>query len=774
MTEHDCPCETPEPLRNRNLPGQDWLDYRLLEFKTVRRALLQSQPGEKELLAWRPGAQADLALQVIEWWAYLADILSLYNERSANEAYLRTAQLPETVYRLIRTLGYRPKPAISAHGHLAVLTSSREAFTLAKGFATDSKPGPGEQVQTFELDQDTPIGPSAAVITRPLEFLLQPNPTELLLNGQSTALSTGTLLLVSVPIPSSGSAVSVLRVESIRASTRSDGAVQSHIRFIPKEGNIPSNLRALDVSIAYPTQHLGLWPYPASGVVSGTVLHLAGMVRFLRPRDRLLLVKGETYRTCTIIAVQEAIWFANPSDINTPNVAPAAPAIPIPVAHTVLTVDVDLNAFNTATEQVTVHCDWRTIEGFEDQAASTTTPLDRLEASPEQVLRAGSNTPVLLEWANGLGAKARVGNSAGGLNVTLADPDALPAIRELPITVHYDLLSVSRGKTTNDESLGIGDASLPGQEFVLKKAPVTYLAHGSGYRSTLELRVNGRRWHEADSFYAQAANAEIFVTFEDEQGKTHVKTGDGVNGARLPTGARISATYRYGAGELAPKAGQLTVIAKADPRVRSLRNPVAVGGGADPEPKEQIRRYAPRSVLSFHRAVSADDYEVIAALAPEVKRARSYWAWNADEQRGTVVVYVGDTPSAVASAKEALFLSSDPNRHVTVRAASAIECHLSISLRLDPEVPSDQARAAVLVALTAPEGLFGTGLRIGQTVFDSQIYQRCLEVPGVLAIPSLNFFPSKQVGESTERHVPNEGEYFVLQPNRVRFGGSRP
>ena len=78
--------------------------------------------------------------------------------------------------------------------------------------------------------------------------------------------------------------------------------------------------------------------------------------------------------------------------------------------------------------------------------------------------------------------------------------------------------------------------------------------------------------------------------------------GDGVNGARLPAGSgNVLATYRIGSGAAAPPAGTLTVIANPIPGLRALRNPVAAGGGSDPDPPDMIRTYAPRSVLTFNR-----------------------------------------------------------------------------------------------------------------------------------------------------------------------------
>ncbi len=145
------------------------------------------------------------------------------------------------------------------------------------------------------------------------------------------------------------------------------------------------------------------------------------------------------------------------------------------------------------------------------------------------------------------------------------------------------------------------------------------------------------------SFYGQAPDAAVFVTREDENNVTHVQFGDGVERARLPSGNNnVVATYRYGSGADAPDAGTLSVILQSWPGLRSILNPVAAGGGADPDPPQRIKTYAPASVLTFGRAISADDYETIAAQAPGVARARSYWIWDATQQRMMVKVYVGD------------------------------------------------------------------------------------------------------------------------------------
>jgi len=81
-----CPCEaTQDPQVVTNAPGLAAISYRVDDFTGFRRALLTPLDGEQSLGPWRP-APGDLGLQMLEWWAYLADILTFYNERIATRA----------------------------------------------------------------------------------------------------------------------------------------------------------------------------------------------------------------------------------------------------------------------------------------------------------------------------------------------------------------------------------------------------------------------------------------------------------------------------------------------------------------------------------------------------------------------------------------------------------------------------------------------------------------------------------------------------------------
>jgi len=257
-----------------------------------------------------------------------------------------------------------------------------------------------------------------------------------------------------------------------------------------------------------------------------------------------------------------------------------------------------------------------------------------------------------------------------------------------------------------------------------------------------------------------------------------VMFGDGVNGARLPTGTNnVVATYRIGAGAAAPAAGKLTVLAQSYPGLRAILNPVAVGGGADADPPDKVRRYAPRSVLAFGRAVSVFDFEAIAALTPGVTRARAVWAWSDTRQRALVTVYVGDDAAAVAAAKTALAAAGDPNlpvalaaagdpnRPVVVVQATPVALALWLTLRITAGRDPDAISADIAAALTdAESGLFGTvRSAIGRPVFDSEIEAAVLSVPGAVAITGFGVTADGAI-DAGPLHDPGEGAYYTLDP----------
>jgi len=780
-----CPCQTfvyPETITNP--PGRSSISYRVADFLTMRYALLLARAGEVELANWRPGATGDLAVQVIEWWAYLGDILTFYNERIANESYLLTAVLPQSVQGLIRILGYRPRPGIGATGILAAMMAGTKSFTLPQGFQIQSKPGPGQQPQIFELTTATQIqAPDVVPVTAPPGGnLIGPDGASVLVQGVVGSVSAGDqLLLMETGWNGSDSNWAVVTVASVSGEKNPQGRSNTRVTFTAPPANIPARAMANGYSLLRSAQSAHVWQYPSDHVIQANQVDLESITRNIQVGNAVLFslpdIATQSYQLVFVTHYSEAIWYANAnasSPSQPPSVSPAEIAIPIP--HTSLQFTPSLNSISdSASERATalVFYAWKSVGTIISMPATSfsTAPAIAsvtLNTPIPAAMWSMNGRSVLISDANGNGVEAEASYTSGPpAGLSLSNFSDSTGNLTPPLNILFNLLEVTRGQTVTGEILGSGDATIiTGQEFVLQKSPLTYLQNsdstsGDDYSSTLRVWVNGVEWHEVPGFYGQSANSQVFVTSEDSQNQTHVLFGDGVNGSRLPSGVNnVVANYRYGSGADAPDAGSLSVILQSWPGLNSILNPVQVGGGADPDPPQQIRTYAPQSVLTFGRAISASDYETIAAQTPGVARARAYFSWDPAQQRMLTKVYVGDDANAVVAAENALAGASDPNRSLSVVLAVPVPIFVTLTLVVDSTYVATNVVAAAASALIDPNaGLLGTHvIRIGQAIYASQIYKACLGVAGATAVHGL------QVAG-----VPVTGSDFQLNPGEGRF-----
>ena len=871
-SEPICPCEGfVHPRSLYNPPGLDRIQYRLGDFASFRRALLmpllddKGQIAERDLLNWRPASNSDLTLQLVEWWAYLADILTFYDERIAHETYLRTAIQPESVQRLIRLLGYRPRPGIGARGWVAaMLATGAKSTHLPQGLGLQSKPSPGKQPQIFEFKRSATLGlpdalsvnlqppappkwvfsilaaganvnllPKAGVQIHPVSLQLLPSPAldpsvlktlsgaiasdspdpgnpvsallsipgledrfslagpsidSLLLKGEISGLNSGDRMLLVEKAWNGGSHhYRWLKVSdtAVEKDPRGNANTRVHIQKIEVWAGFDERFTRL----LKPTQTAHLWPYLAtSQAIVGSEAHLDRLVKQISVGDMLLFERSlQVYSLFKVAGYREDRWNVDSPDPNIPLLLIA------PILHSVLGLIPHPDPhWNDNTGNITLHYSWRdvgqlistpptTFENHDLDGGSVSFVAVRPDGS---VISNGAFPPdlssvkIFIEDVEGQGLLADATTDATGATLTASGFPVQPFLLKHPLKILFNLLPVSRGKTVTNEVLGSGDAGSAGQEFVLKNAPLTYFmsgdsSSGDDYKSTLRVWADGIEWQEVSSFFGRGPRDRIFVTREDENNQTHVLFGDGINGSRLPSGLNnIIANYRFGSGAEAPEAGKLTVIMQPQPGLKTIRNPVAVGGGDDPDPPSKIRKYAPRSVLAFGRAVSADDYEVIASQAPGVRRAKSVWSFDAANQRAMPVIYVGDDVSAVESASQTLNLAADPNRSFSVKLA----IKKPISLKLILEIAANYATQPVLDAVRRlltdlDTGLFGDGnVGIGQVFFRSEIDAACLKAPGVVAVHQVGLWSSSGRRFSLIRgskYDPGADGFFYLEPERL-------
>lgn len=144
------------PIIAVNDPGLATIRYRPARYADVKAAMVRAlsdarRPG---LLMLGARDDRDLTIALIDAFAVLADSIGFYVERSAREAWLRTAEEPLSIRMLARQVGYELRPAIAAEAQLAfelVATADAPArLELPPGMQVQSIPGPGELPQTFE------------------------------------------------------------------------------------------------------------------------------------------------------------------------------------------------------------------------------------------------------------------------------------------------------------------------------------------------------------------------------------------------------------------------------------------------------------------------------------------------------------------------------------------------------------------------------------------------------------------------------------------------
>lgn len=223
---------------------------------------------------------------------------------------------------------------------------------------------------------------------------------------------------------------------------------------------------------------------------------------------------------------------------------------------------------------------------------------------------------------------------AGWLRCRLLEPEpgqtffhASPRLREATAATIGGTVGASQAELVVDELLGHAEG-VPGQRFTTGRSPMT--ADG-----TVEVEVaegdSWQAWQEVSGFAESGPQARHFMldrsTGEVSFGPA-VRQADGTirqYGAVPPKGApvRIPA-YRTGGGKRGNvAANSLTVLRDPVPFVSTVTNREAASGGVDGESLAETSVRGPLTLRTRERAVTAEDYELLARqAAPEVLRVR--------------------------------------------------------------------------------------------------------------------------------------------------------
>lgn len=193
--------QTPVDIVNR--AGLTAIAYRFGNHAAFKNTILARLAAEQGL---HTHDESDFSVALVDAFATMADVLTFYQERIANESYLRTATERRSTLELARLIDYRPRPGVAASAYLAFTLEDApgapdqgtDEVALGSRLKVQSVPGPGEQPQVFETVEEIEARPEWNAL-RPLRTQPQPISAEMqrvILRGTSVDVKAGDTLLV--------------------------------------------------------------------------------------------------------------------------------------------------------------------------------------------------------------------------------------------------------------------------------------------------------------------------------------------------------------------------------------------------------------------------------------------------------------------------------------------------------------------------------------------------------------------------------------------------
>jgi hypothetical protein len=175
-----------------------FLDTMIARLSSSLDVLLgRSAPGLYSLSALTTRESDDPAIALLDAWAVVGDVLTFYQERIANEGYLRTATERRSIIELARLVGYRLRPGVSASVHVAYTIDDDGKTLIPAGAQVQSAGSSDEQPQTFETSESIEArGEWNAILPRMTHPpVIKENAIEVWLVGANTGIKAGNWLL---------------------------------------------------------------------------------------------------------------------------------------------------------------------------------------------------------------------------------------------------------------------------------------------------------------------------------------------------------------------------------------------------------------------------------------------------------------------------------------------------------------------------------------------------------------------------------------------------
>lgn len=199
---------TARPVWNR--PNLDAIRTRAGDHAAFKASMLSrlSSSALPALAGLGTRADDDFSIALIDGWAAVLDVLTFYQERHGNEAYIGTATERFSIAEIARLIGYRLQPGSAAETDLAFLMEDPpgaapdvEELNIPAGTRVQSLPGPDEEAQVFEslADLNARVAWNRMRPRQNVRVTLAEGATHTWLAGQATGLQPGDGIVIVHP-----------------------------------------------------------------------------------------------------------------------------------------------------------------------------------------------------------------------------------------------------------------------------------------------------------------------------------------------------------------------------------------------------------------------------------------------------------------------------------------------------------------------------------------------------------------------------------------------
>jgi hypothetical protein len=261
----------------------------------------------------------------------------------------------------------------------------------------------------------------------------------------------------------------------------------------------------------------------------------------------------------------------------------------------------------------------------------------------------------------------------------------------------------------------------------------------------------GDPWSVRFDLFTSGGDDHNFVAEIDEDGRAHLRFGDGDLGHQPAAATRFKATYRIGVGP-AGNVGRETItymvlrsgILSADAILP--RNPLPAQGGQAAEPVALVKLLAPSAFRTQReRAIIPADYAELAQRNHAIQRAAAEFRWMGSWYESRVAIDPAHTdvaePALLKTINRDLFRYRRMGHDLAVAPARYIAVDLAIEVCVLPHYTRGHVKAALLEVFSNRQradgkpGFFHPDrLTFGDGIYLSQIVAAAKSVDGLETI----------------------------------------